>query len=319
MTTPKLLSAIDDFDRSIWPSLVGDNAALRRPRLHLVLSSSASGRSRATGALEDAGVVLNSRDLEVMALATASSTAADSNEVAAQWIQRGLRTARERRVNVTLEGTFRSPALVVGLARMFADAGYETHVATVAERVAEVRMADASRRFGAELHQRRTSIPPIVDRDLAAVAPLLAAVVEAKATDRVTILDRAGGAIVDSTADDPEYALAADSFTEAAARPLGTLRSSAWLSELRHMTRFLAQQGSAPRWAVDELIALHETALSEIVPELPIPADSETKVVQVARLSESLAILRNSVTSAVPEDPTASIAVAQTAGVDLGR
>lgn len=305
------------FDETVAPLMFADAVASAHPRLHLALSASARGYSRAIGRIPDAGVVLNARDLEALALG-AGATAADSSQVAAQWLQRGMTEARERRVSVTLEGTFRSPALVIGVAQLFAEARYDTCVATVAERVSEVRMADASRRFDVELRQRRTVAHSPTVR-VESLDPLLTAVVDSRVADRVLVLDRDGHAVVDAGRDSPDYAISARMFADAAARPLGTLRSAGWLSELRHMTRFLAQQGPAPRWAVEDLIALHELALTDIVPELPIPADSETRQVQVARLSGTLSTLRESLTSTVREDPTAAVALPQVGGVGLGR
>lgn len=318
MSGPESSLPAVDFDETVAPLLFADAVASPHPRLHLALSASARGYSRAIGRIPDAGVVLNARDLEPLALGAGAATAADSSQVAAQWLQRGLTEARERRASVTLEGTFRSPALVIGVAQLFAEAGYETGVATVAERVAEVRMADASRRFDVELRQRRTHAHPPSVR-VESLEPLLSAVVDSRVADRVLVLDRDGHAVVDEGRDSPEYASAARMFAEAAARPLGTLRSAGWLSELRHMTRFLAQQGPAPRWAVEDLIGLHEFALTDIVPELPIPADSETRHVQVARLSGTLSALRESLTSTVPQDPTAAVALPVVGGVGLGR
>lgn len=318
MSTPEPAASPDDFGRLITPLLFGDAVESAHPRLNLALSAAASGRSRVTGRLENPGVVLNARDLEALAVGTGAATASDSAQVAARWLQRALTASRERRVDVTLEGTFRSPALVIGLAQLFADAGYETCLATVAERVAEVRMSDASRSFDIELRQRRPG-GHVANAPVDSVAPLLAAVVDSRSVDRVMVFDRDGGVVVDADRDSPGYDSAPHAFSEAAARALGTLRSAEWLSELRHMSRFLAQQGPAPRWAVEELIALHQLALDEIVPGLAVPADSETRRLQEERLAGTLVALRKSVTSAVSEDRTASVEVPQVEGVGLSR
>ncbi len=318
MSIPEPPASEVTFDHLVSPLLFADAVAAAHPRLHLALSASATGRSRAIGRLEDAGVVLNARDLELLALGVGAATAADSAQVAAQWLQRALTVAREQRVNVTLEGAFRSPALVIGIAQLFSDAGYETRVATVAERVAEVRMADASRRLDVKLRRRSTGVPyPTGTSE--SVAPLLTAIVDSRTLDRVMVFDRDGLTVVDAGQEDLTYASAPEAFASAARQPFGTLRSAAWLSELRHMTRFLAQQGPAPRWAVDELIALHHLALTEIVPELPIPVDSETRHVQESRLSATLAALRDSVTSAPPEDQTFGVVLPTVEGVGLSR
>lgn len=308
---------LDQFDEVIAPLLFGRTGAVTSPQLTLVLSASATGRSRATGRVAGDAVVLNARDLEILALELLAEGQAPLSTVAADWLQRGLAEARERRTSVVLEGAFRSPQLVTALARQFSKAGFRTRVVAVAERPCEVRMSDASRRLHA--HLRPTGQAPVPEHLDVPVENTLRAIATANVVEQVTVWDRAGAPVIDVVASDPSWGDAADRFAEAAAHPLGTLRSALWLSELRHMTRALVRERTAPRWAVDELIALHEVALAEIVPELTIPADSEASQVQEERLQATLSALRKSVSSDMSEDRTSPVLTATVDGVGLSR
>lgn len=88
--------------------------------------------------------------------------------------------------------------------------------------------------------------------------------------------------------------------------PMGTLRSAQWLSQLRHMSRFVAERRTVPRWALEDLAVLHELALSEVVPSLPLPSGSETQRVQVESLRAGLAALTRALATET-EAPTAGV------------
>ncbi|WP_448255963.1 zeta toxin family protein [Microbacterium aurum] len=305
----------DLFEAVVVPVVFRSIEPAEEPALTLALSGSVSGRTRVTGRAVDGGAVVNARDLEILAHRLAPNESAGS--VAAEWLQRALGEARRRRISMTVEGAFRSPGLVSGIAQLFAGEGYATRIAVVAERVVEVQMSDASRRFDVRLRRRADGVgfPDAATREL---APLVDAVISTGATDLVVVVDRDGNAVVDAGRGTPAYESAGAAFAEAAARPLGTLRSTLWLSELRHMTRLLTEQRTAPRWAVDDLVALHELALSDIIPELPIPADAEARAIEMERLSGTLSALRKSVTSE-PTDKTGPVVVPHLDGVGLSR
>lgn len=286
---PPAGSPADPFESLVEPFLFDGASQGPTPELHLLPSQHASGRSRAAGTIASDAVWVCSADLEVIAGSVAGNGDDDPRQVAAEWVQRGLALARERRLSVVLEGRFRSPVLAAGIVRLFGDAGYRTSLTAVAERWAEVRMSDASGRFDALRRGHASAGEDAVDRvDLAAI-------VGSAGVDRVTVLDRTGAYVSGGERGSVGYAAAPSALEDAAADHLGTLRSTLWLSQLRRMTRFAGELRTAPRWAVDELIDLHEVALSEIVPELPIPAGSETMRVQVERLTTTLTTLRRAV------------------------
>lgn len=278
----------DPFESIVAPLVLDGASQGPTPELRLMPSQSVSGRSRAAGTIASDAVWVCAGDLEVIAGSVAGSGDADPRQVAAGWVQRSLALARERRLSVVLEGRFRSPELVAGIVGLFGDAGYRTSLTAVAERWAEVRMSDASVRFDALRRGHAGAREDAVDRTD------LAAIVGSAGVDRVTVLDRTGAVISEGERGSDEYVRAPSALEDAAAARLGTMRSTLWLSQLRRMTRFVGELRSAPRWAVDELIDLHEVALAEIVPELPIPAGSETMRVQVERLTATLTTLRHS-------------------------
>jgi UDP-N-acetylglucosamine kinase len=271
------------------------------PVFTIALGSIGGGRSRALSWLADAGeslgTVLNARDLEL------SRRRVDGQEESAaasgaEELQRLLADARERHRSVVLEGVFRSPALVSGVARTFAAAGFSTRILAVADGIAEVRMGATSMRVSTlreNGHAGQVACHTGVD-------DLLSALSSDPHVHRITIFDRSGALHADAI-DLEDRAKAATQFGEAAASPLGTLRSAQWLSELRHMARFLAERRSAPRWALEELAELHEIALREILPALPVPATSEALQIQTDRLQRGLVALRTALAEpGAPED-----------------
>lgn len=277
------------------------------PTLTILFGSTGGGRSRALARVVDpapAVAVLNARDLDISVHgAEGRDLHADST---AEYLERLLTAARAERQSVALEGIFRSPALISGIARTFAAAGFSTRVVAIADSAAEIRMGAASIGLSALREHGTADQVPYFD----AVDDLLSAVSPDPHVHRVTVFDRAGGLVVDA-ADPEHHADAAIRYREAAASPLGTLRSVQWLSELRHMGRFVAERRSAPRWALEGLVELHEVALEEILPELAVPANAEAFRLQSDRLQRGLTALRLALADHTPAetvDPNVRVA-----------
>lgn len=295
-------SALEEhFHQAVEPLLFARVQSVAHPSLTLLASPVATGRSRALSRFATDAVVLNAADLGLLA-----RDGTDAAAAAAALLQLALAHARQNRFSVVLDGHFRTPAVAVGVSRLFASSGYSTRFIAIAERDSEVRMSAASSRL---LEWRRGSNEAASARTATvSLLPVLSAVTEdPSAVQQLVILSRTGDVVFSSV--NSSHDGAASAFEAAAAERLGTLRSTLWLSQLRHMTRFLGSQRSAPRWAVDDLIDLHETALTEIVPELPVPADSEFSRIQVQRLSATLSVLRNSVGTDAQEDVALSLPV----------
>lgn len=295
-------SALEEhFHQTVEPLLFARAESVAHPSLTLLASPVATGRSRALSRFAPDAVVLNAADLGLLAPA-----GGDAAGAAAALLQLALAHARQNQISVVLDGHFRTPAVAVGVSRLFAASGFSTRFVTIAERDSEVRMSAASSRL---LEWRRGSNAAASARTASvSVLPVLSAVAEdSSAVQQLVVLSRTGDVVFSSA--NSSHDGAGSAFESAAAERLGTLRSTLWLSQLRHMTRFLGSQRSAPRWAVDDVIELHEVALAEIVPELPIPADSEFSRIQVQRLSATLSGLRNSAGSDAREDVALSLPV----------
>ncbi|GEP49188.1 hypothetical protein MSA03_26960 [Microbacterium saccharophilum] len=293
-------SALEEhFHQTVEPFLFFHARSAAYPSLTLLASPLAAGRSRALPRFSPAAVSLNAADIRLMA-----PPESDTAEAAAALLQLALAHARHNRFSVALDGHFRTPAVAAGLSRLFSSSGFSTRFVAIAEREAEVRMSEASSRL---LQWRRGSDDVATRRTEPMTSlPVLRAMAEdPSSVQQVVVLSRTGDVVFDSEKADRDGAPSA--FEAAAAAQLGTLRSTLWLSQLRHMTRFLGAQRSAPRWAVDDLIELHEIALTEIVPELPIRDDSEFTRIQTERLSATLSVLRASVGTEAREDVPLSL------------
>ncbi len=282
--------------------------AANDPTLTIFFGSTGGGRSRALArALNGAwpATVLNARDLVLLVHGADGRDSRDTST--AEDLQHLLAGARAERQPVALEGIFRSPALVSGIARTFATAGFSTRVVAIADSAAEIRLGSASIGLSALRERGIADRVPHFD----AVDDLLGAVALDPHVHRVTAFDRAGGIIVDA-ADPGQRADVATRYRKAAAGPLGTLRSVQWLSELRHMGRFVAERQSAPRWALEDLAVLHEVALNEVLPTLAVAANSETMRLQTDRLQRGLTALRLALVDQTPaENLDRNVRVAQ--------
>lgn len=312
---------VDGFDRSAVEAMLASvstallaggpvslpTGAANDPTLTILFGSTGGGRSRSLARVVDGArpaTVLNARDLAISIHGPYGRNLHDDST--AEDLQRLLTAARAERQSVALEGIFRSPALISGIARTFAAAGFSTHVVAIADSAAEIRMGAASIGFSALRERGTADRVPYFD----AVDHLLGAVSPDPHVHRVTVFDRSGRIVIDA-ADPEQRADAATRYREAAAAPLGTLRSVQWLSELRHLGRFVAERQSAPRWALEDLADLHEVALKQILPTLAVPADSETLRLQTDRLQRGLTALRLTLvdhTSAEALDPNVRVA-----------
>lgn len=297
----------DVFERIIVPLIFGGHGRSPEPTLTLLLGALSSGRSRATGRIlaEDApdAAVVNAADLRSFYPASSEATPDDVASAAAEWLQQALGYAREQQRSLILEGSFRSPALVAGIARLFRDAGFRTRLVAVADRATETRMSAAS----LQLERMRAGLPGDSHGQAIDVAELVRAVSAKAAIDRVTILHRDGRVAYDSGSAESGSSDVVSAFEAAQREPLGTLRSALWLSELRHATQFATRARGVPQDAIAALVDLHGVALAEIVPELPIPVSSDARQIQEERLQASLTGLRELVSVEVRKSRTSEV------------
>lgn len=94
------MTARDLLADAAIPALFAGHTSEDSPALTFALSASESGRTRATSRVAASAVLLNARELEIIA----SALDEDGPARSADWLQRGSTHAREARVSVVLEG-----------------------------------------------------------------------------------------------------------------------------------------------------------------------------------------------------------------------
>ncbi len=246
-----------------------------------------------------------------LAASRSPDAARELSDATAAWVRACLAFARENRRSLLLEGSFTTPALVTGVAAGFADEGFTTRVVLVAARRAESLMSTTSH-YLSEIYEGRPA--RFVSRDandhaVEATRSLALALESADAIDRVTILGRDGSPAFDRTrAPDKSIGGVSAALVAAQARPLSSLQSVQWLSELRRVTEYVESLREVPRPLTEVLMDLHETALNEILPELPVPEGSQAARMQERRIAYSLAGLRQSLRVERPIDTSGPVA-----------
>ena len=76
------------------------------------------------------------------------------------------------------------------------------------------------------------------------------------------------------------------------AAPLPAPQAMRWLSELRATTDFALSSRQVARPLAEVLIELHELGLREVLPNLPLPKDSQARPLAEANLGRQLVALR---------------------------
>lgn len=307
---------VDDILPLTFPSVAPSVA----PVLVLLAGQPGSGMSRATGRLRgEMGsnvAVLRSEDMRAFHPASHGADTDDSEvqrgiaEAAAGWLQGCLRYARENRHSVLLAGTFPTPAVALGVAERFATEGFQSRVVVVAARRAESLLALVSDYFSqiqagfpARLTGRGTH-----DRGWEGTLELVDAAGQSPSVGRITILNRAGTVAFDATRVEPKGPITGvgAALARAYAQSLTSLQSAQWLSELRRVSEFTATLRNPPRPVLEMLVELHELAIREIVPELPVPKGSDLVARQERHHATELVALRRALAvTGPPEGPAA--------------
>lgn len=297
------------FREDILPLLFPNTRATGVPMLTLVTGQPGSGRAQAVARLrselEHDVSVLSGDELRAFHPARAQLDAVGSIEAvdelgasAAEWLRAGLAYARDAHQPLIVDGSFATARVALGTAQRFAKAGFQTRIVIVGSRRAESLLSAVS----LYLRGLQTGGPAHFvsrdahDRGFDGTHALAAALEKSDEVDRVSVLGRGGATIFDKVRghDDRPFAGATAALREAQSERLTTLRSAQWLSELRRVTEFAATIRNVLRPLTDVLIDLHETALAEIIPELPVPPGSKVVALQEHRSAIDLVALRRS-------------------------
>ncbi|MGN8552097.1 UNVERIFIED_CONTAM: zeta toxin family protein [Microbacterium sp. SLM126] len=305
------------LEQRILPALFADARPTDAPRLVLLSGQPGSGRSRAIGHLrgeDPEGMAVISASLLRSFVPRAANENADADRVAAtsaSWLIACMRHAREHRLSLLLDGPIPAAA-AEGILTTFGQDGYGTHVAVVASARAESLLAVASAYASGDRVRRPSELVPVEqhDRDLEEARALLAKAGAVGA--RLTVFDRDGGVAADQV-DGPS---AVRAFNGASRTPLSTLQTVQWLSELKRVTAYAAQPSSTLPELAPHLIALHEAAIREVVPNLRIPTGSVVARDLESRLASELVVLRRVVAPGLVQESPAPIPTPQVPQTD---
>ncbi|MFE5410154.1 zeta toxin family protein [Microbacterium sp. NPDC056569] len=292
------------------------------PRLMLLAGQPGAGRSRATSTLiaghgADLAVVSND-DLRAFHPRFAEVSATSAPEAreglartTAGWVRDCIRYARGNKRSLLLEGASLDPKVAIGTAARFADEGFQTRVVVVASRRAESLLSVTSlflRDVHASAPARFVSCDAH-DRAFEASRVLVAAVEDAAAVHRLTILKRNGETTFDAQRIEGDYAFrgASEALEAAQSARLSRFDATQWLSELHHVTEFAASRRDLPSGVTDLLVDLHEVALREVIPELHVPSDGKFTIAIEQKTVASLVALRRSLLREQPVDVAAPV------------
>lgn len=290
------------FDNLV-SALLPERRSTNSPEITLVIGQPGAGKSRAAARLHtsqreavtlgiDDLAPFHPRFLELTRWKSIDAPAAMAPTLA-DWMSRGIDRILEARQSLILEASLNSPGAAFGLTADFADAGYSTRVIVVAARRSESLLSATSR----YLHARRLNEPArFTDRDThhrgwqGALGTAREAR-EATSVDRLTILARDGRPLFDAHRGEG-FAGASSAFEAAQSVPFTLLTGAAWFGELRRMTEFARARRELSPPVAELLVELHELALNEVLPLMPLRRRSSAAVEQETRLSAELVSLR---------------------------
>ncbi|WP_396793048.1 zeta toxin family protein [Microbacterium thalassium] len=309
---PGTASTSDDpqviLEQRILPTVFAGARPTDTPRMVLLTGQPGSGRSRAISHLRGEnpdGIAVISASLLRSFVPRAVNENVDADRVAAtsaSWLIACMRHAREHRLSLLLDGPIPAAA-AEGILTTFGQVGYRTHVAVVATGRAESLLAVASAYASSDRERRLLELVPVEqhDRDLEEARALLAKAGAAGA--RLTVFDRDGGV----AADQVDGSSAIRAFNRASRTPMSTLQTVQWLSELKRVTAYARQPSSTLPELGPHLVALHEAALREVVPNLRIPTGSVVTPDLESRLASELVVLRRPAAPGLVQESPATI------------
>jgi hypothetical protein len=221
----------------------------------------------------------------------------------AEWIGRTLDHARETRRSLLFQTSVTTSAPMLATAEQFRDAGFSVRVVVVAERRHESMLATASR----YLNARRLRLPARFtdkaahDRGWAGTRLLAREAETASAVDRLTVLDRTGAALFDVSRPG-EFTGAAATVEAVDTAPVTVLEGARWFGELRAITDFARRSRELAPPLAEVLLELHQRALTDVFPKMPVAQESSFVAVQEERLRGEIRWLQTELGTA-PKSP----------------
>jgi hypothetical protein len=273
------------FDAKIAPVLFSHTDRRTTPTLTLVVGQPGAGAGRAARGLlaENPGAAVVDRDglrafhPRYVELSRSRSPEALRifAEAASVWLRDCLAYARTNRRPLLVVGSFSSAQVAIATAELFRAEGFETHVAVVAQPRAVSLLSEASRHLLAALNGRSAPLPDLRTHDAGfeATRALVSQFDDEASVDRLTVVGRAGDWVFDAHRADG-FAGASRALVREQVTPMSGPEGRRWLSELRASTEFALNAGRAHGPLAEVLVELHELALREVLPRLPLPAES---------------------------------------------
>ncbi|MEL5990724.1 zeta toxin family protein [Microbacterium phosphatis] len=318
------------FDATIAPVLFPSMDRPETPTVTLVVGQPGAGAGRAARALlaEHPGAALldggrlrafhprffelsRSRSPEVLRVFAEATSA---------WLRDCLAYARTSRRSLVLDGSFSSARVARATAELFQREGFETHVAVVGQPRAVSLLSEASRSLIAALDGRSTPFTDLAAHDAGfEVTRALVSELEGEApVDRLTVVGRAGDWVFDARRADG-FAGASRALVREQVTPMSGPEGRRWLSELRASTEFALSNSRVPAPLAEVLLELHELALGEVLPRLPLPVDSVAHSRAEATIRARVDALRQAPPAETALLDVAAPTVAQPVpGLDLG-
>lgn len=230
-----------------------------------------------------------SRSPEAIGILTMSTTG---------WMRSALQHARTTGRSLLLDGTGSSPDLALATAVLFASSGFTTTVVVVAAPRSESLLATASGYLTNARAGSAAQFTTVAEHDASveSIRALIQTLESTPSVDRLTIIGRDGATRFDAASTDSGgFAGARAVLDSEHASHLRAPQAMRWLSELRAMTDFALSARQVARPFAEVLIELNEIGLREILPNLPLPKDSQARPAAEANLGRQLVALRQAV------------------------
>lgn len=299
------------FEETIVPSVFADHAVVESPTLTLVVGQPGSGPGRAARRLlaeHPGSAVLVPEGLRAfhphyIELSRSRSDEATQilAEATAAWLRDGLAFARTNRRSLLLEGSFESARVAAATVELFRREGFRTHVVALGVPRAVSLLSEASRYLLSVLAGRAARFTDRASHDASfeATNVFVGEVEGEPSVNRLTVVGRQGGWVFDSPQAEGS-AGASQALVREQVTPLAAPEGMRWLSELRASTEYALAAQRLPAQVADTLATLHQIAIDEVLPRLPLPADSLARSAAETALTSRLHALRRAVPAERP-------------------
>jgi UDP-N-acetylglucosamine kinase len=286
--------------------------SVTNPALVLVVGQPGSGTSRVAGFVREehpTGIASVSAEnfaafhpdfLELMTWRPLEASALIAPWTA-EWIGQTLDHARETKRSLLFETSINNPGPAIATASAFQSDGFETRLVVVAVRRSESLLATASR----YLNARRLRLPArFTDRDThgrgwIGTQALVREAESTTAVDRLTILSPTGETLFDARRADG-FAGATAALEAAQNASVSVLEGARWFGELRAITDFARRSRELAPPLTEVLVELHQLALTDVLPRMPVPRQSSFAVEQENRLAAEILSLRRELPAVPP-------------------